>query len=283
MPSLANHKGSTLVKLLAMGDSKSRKTSSLASLIRAGYRLRILDLDNLLGPLRTIVMKECPDKIDNIEYRTLRDVREASPVGPMIKGKPTAYVQAINMLDIWKYKDDEGNEIDLGKPSDWGPDCVLVVDSLSRLCDAAYDFRLPLAVKGKGGDIDLRAVYGDAQDAIENNVANLTSESFNTNVIIIAHLTYQTTPEGIKAYPQGVGQKLSPKIPQYFPNVMWYTHKGGKYVIKTNSTPLVDLAHTAPFEMGNEYDTGDGLAKIFEVLRGKHEEKVTPIKTARRV
>ncbi|MBZ5653189.1 MAG: ATP-binding protein, partial [Acidobacteriia bacterium] len=167
--------------------------------------------------------------------------------------------------------------VDLGPPGDWGPDCVLVVDSLSRLCDAAYDFRLPLAVKGKGGEIDLRAVYGDAQDAIENNLANLTSDEFRTNVIVIAHIVYQETPDGMKGFPQGVGQKLSPKIPQYFPTVVRYFNKGGKRTIKTGSTPLIDLANPKPFDMADSYEIGTGLAEIFEVLRGKGPEvKVKP-------
>jgi len=284
MPSLANHKGSTLVKLLAMGDSKSGKTGSLVSLIRAGYKLRILDLDNLLDPLKAFVERECPAMLSNVEYRTLRDYRSATPAGPVIRGQPKAYLDAIKMLDKWKYTDDDGKEVDLGSPADWGPDCVLVIDSLSRLCDAAYDFRFPLAVKGKGGEIDTRSVYGDAQDAIENNIANLTSDEFRTNVIVIAHIVYQTTTEGIKAYPQGVGQKLSPKIPQYFPSVMWYTNKGGKRTIKTNSTPLIDLANPKPFDVSPEYEIGTGLAQIFEILRGKPTVVPIPAKQqARRI
>lgn len=277
MPSLANHKSSELVKLLAMGDSKSGKTGSLVSLVRAGYKLRILDLDNLLDPLRAFVMRDCPELVGNVEYRTLRDRRKATPVGPEIDGKPTAYIDAIRMLDRWRYKDEDGREVDLGPPADWGPDCVLVIDSLSRLCDAAYDFRLPLAVRGKSGEVDLRAVYGDAQDAIENNLANLTSDDFRTNVIVIAHVMYMDlSAGGQKGFPQGVGQKLSPKIPQYFPTVMLYTNRGGKRTIRTNSTPLIDLANPKPFEMQPEYDIGTGLADIFTVLRGSGRTEPKP-------
>lgn len=267
MPTLSQHPSNDLTKLLLIGDAKSGKTGSLVSLVKAGYKLRVLDLDNLLDVLKYYILEQCPDKIDNVEFRTLRDKRKASPLGPVIDGQPKAFIDAMNMLDHWKYKDDEGNQVDLGKPSDWGPDCILVIDSLSRLCDSAYDFREPLTPRGKGGEYDGRAVYGDAQDAIENVLATLTSKSFKTNLIVIAHVLYMDTPTGIKGFPQGVGQKLSPKIPQYFPSVVLYTNKGGKRVIQTNSTPMMDLANPKPFAMAKEYPVETGLADFFAVLR----------------
>jgi AAA domain len=265
MPSLRQHQSNDFTKLLLIGDSKSGKTGSLVSLVAAGYKLRILDFDNLLEVLKQYILRECPEAISNVEFRTLRDRRKSSATGPVIDGKPTAFVEATKMLDHWKYDD-----TDLGKPADWGPDCILVIDSLSRLCDAAYDFREPLAVVGKSGEKDLRSVYGDAQDAVESIIAHITSETFRTNVIVIAHVTYMEQPNGqTKGFPQGVGQKLSPKIPQYFASVAMATNKGGKRTIQTNSTPLIDLANPKPFNMAKELPLETGLAQFFETLRGK--------------
>lgn len=263
LSSLADHQSGDFTKVLVIGDAKSGKTGALASLVKAGYKLRILDYDNLLDPLAAFVRKECPDKINNVEFRSLRDKRKFGGAGEsVIDGKPLAFSTGIRMFDNWKY-----DNVDLGRPGDWGPDCILVLDSLSRFCDAAFDFRLPLAVVGRSGEIDMRAVYGDAQDAVENALANLTSEHFHCNVIVIAHIVYQETPDGIKGFPQGVGQKLSPKIPQYFPTVIRFFNKGGNRTIKTTSTPMIDLANPKPFEMEKEYDISDGMAKIFAVLR----------------
>lgn len=268
MPSLAQHQSNSLTKLLLVGDAKSGKTGSLVSLVKAGYKLRILDFDNLLDVLKYMIIKECPEKIDNVEFRTLRDKRKTTAAGPVLDGAPKAFIEAGKMLDRWKYKDDEGNEIDLGNPGEWGPDCILVIDSLSRLCDAAYDFRDTLTPVGKGGEKDGRATYGDAQDAVEATLAHITSKSFATNVIVIAHVSYQKQSDGTtKGFPQGVGQKLSPKIPQYFASVVLYTNKNGKRTIQTNSTPLIDLANPKPFEMAKEYPIETGLAQFFEVLR----------------
>jgi len=270
MPSLDQHQSNNIVKALLIGDSKAGKTGSLVSLVKAGYKLRILDMDNLLDVLKYFIQKECPDKIGNVEYRTLRDKRQWTPEGPKVTS-PRAYPDAVRMMQHWKYGD-----TDLGPPADWGPDCIFVLDSLSRLCDSAYDFREPLTPRSeRTGQFDPRATYGDSQDAVENNIANLTSESFNTNVIVIGHVTYLTLPDGtVKGFPQGVGQKLSPKIPQYFPTVVLYDNVGGKRTIRTNSTPLIDLANPKPFEMGKSYPIETGLADIFKILT--EEQDATP-------
>lgn len=262
MPSLEEHQSTEFVKLLALGDAKAGKTTSLVSLVAVGYKLRILDLDNLLDSLAFFIRRDCPDMMKNVEFRTLRDKRKMTANGPVIDGQPKAFVEAIKMLDNWKY---EGT--DLGSPKDWGPDTILVMDSLSRFCDAAYDFREPLAVRGTGGQYDARAVYGDAQDAVENVLATLTSDNFRTNVIVICHGTYMAQPDGTtKIFPQGVGQKLSPKIPQYFPSYIQYKNIGGKRTIKLKSDVTIDLAMPRP-DLPNELPVETGLATIFEKLR----------------
>lgn len=274
MPSLTNHQSTEFVKLLLLGNSKSGKTGGLTSLVKEGYKLGILDMDNLLDPLRGHILRECPDKIGNVHYVTLRDEYSAGPDGPTIKGAPKAFPAAMKLIDKWKVEDE-----DLGDPADWGPDWIFVVDSLSRLCDSAYDFFEPISGRSsRGGGQDLRAVYGDAQKAIEKVLANLTSEGFRTNVIVIGHLLYQTEydPSGaeiLKAYPQGVGQKLSPKIPQYFPSVVHFYNKSGKRTLRTNSTPLLDLANPKPYEMSKEYPIETGMADFFAVLRPPPKEE----------
>lgn len=264
MPSLANHQSNEYTKLLIEGDSKSGKTGALASLVTAGYKLRILDMDNGLDVLKQFVLREAPQNLNNVEYRTLRDDRVSSPTGPIINGQPKAFINAIKMLDKWKYDD-----IDLGDPGGWGSDCILVVDSLTFLSDAAYDFREPLASKSRDGKYDVRAVYKDAQDAIENVLALLTSESFKTNVIVISHVKYIDNPDGTKkAYPVSVGSALSPTIPRYFNNVVRFTtNAGGRREIETVSSAMFDLANAKPFDMPAKFKIETGLAELFAVLR----------------
>lgn len=270
MPNIADHQSNDYTKLLLIGDAKSGKTGSLVSLAKAGYKLRILDLDNLLDILKYLILEQCPDQAANVEFRTLRDKRKATENGSVIDGLPRAFVDSVKMLDRWRYKDANNDEVDLGRPGEWGPETVLVIDSLSRLCDAAYDWRETLAPRGKSGEFDGRAVYGDAQDAVESLLAGLTSSNFCTNVIVIAHVQYMDLPDGTKkGFPQGVGQKLSPKIPQYFPSVVLYQNKHNRRIMQTTSTPLIDLANPAPFKVDNEYPIETGLAQFFGALRNQ--------------
>lgn len=263
MPSLSAHQSNSFTKLLVEGDSKSGKTGALASLVRAGYSLRILDMDNGLDVLKQFVLRDSPENLDKVEFRTLRDDRKATETGSVINGQPRAFVQAIKMLDRWRYDD-----IDLGDPASWGPDCILVLDSLTFLSDSAFDFREPLVPRGSNGKYDVRAVYKDAQDAIENVLALLTSESFRTNVIVISHIRYIENPDGTKkGYPVSVGSALSPTIPRYFNNVVSFENQGGKRQIRTAKSALLDLANAKPFSMKDTYPIETGLADIFATLR----------------
>ena len=279
LPNLAQHQSNDLTKLILIGDSMSGKTGALVSLVTAEYKLRILDFDNKLDILKYMIQHHCPGSIDNVEFRTLRDRRKAGPTGSVIDGKCRAWIDAIKMLDAWKY-----DEVDLGKPGEWGPDTILVVDSLSRLCDAAYDFHESIIPVGKGGNSDARAVYGNAQDDVEKVIAMLNSPSFATNVIVIAHVTYQDQPDGTtKGFPQGVGQKLSPKIPQYFPAAALMANKNGKRTLQTTSTALMDLCNPAPFKMQPSYPIETGLADFFGVLRDSPKVEKPKSLTLRRV
>jgi len=270
MPNLSAHQSNSYTKLLLLGDAKSGKTGSLVSLVAAGYHLRILDFDNLLDILKYKILDECSDRIDNVEFRTVRDKYKAGANGSVLDGKPTAWVSAIKMLDDWKYTDELTKEtVDLGKPALWGSDTILVIDSLSRLCDAAYDFHLSVIPGGTTGKYDGRAVYGNAQDDVEKVLAMLTSRSFATNLIVIAHGMYMDQPDGTtKIFPQGVGQKLSPKIPQYFPNYIRYKNVGGKRVMQLTSDPMIDLANTRPDAFKEKtLPIETGLAEFFAALR----------------
>lgn len=271
MPTLADHPSDEFVKLLFIGDSKVGKTSALISLVEAGYKLFILDLDNLLDPLAMLVRKKAPKLLANIHYRSLRDKYKASPTGPVIEGTASAYMNALKMLDNWKFKEGD-EEVDEGKPSEFGPDSIIIIDSLSRLCDAAYQWQMQLTPVGKGKE-DGRAVFFNAQQHIEKTLALLTGPTFRTNVIVIAHVLYQEQPDGTKrGFPQGVGQALSPKIPQYFPAYALAEKKGDKRVLRTTSTPLIDLANSKPFEMAKDYPLETGLRSYFEVIRGPLKE-----------
>jgi len=263
MTSLANHQSKEFTKLLLMGDSKSGKTGALASLV-PDYNLGILDYDNGLDALAIIIGRDNPKLLDKVHFRTLRDRYMMTAAGPVISGTATAFIEGSRMIDHWKHGDE-----DLGAPGTWGKDWIFVLDSLTFMADAAFNFREPLVPRSRDGKYDVRAVYKDAQDATESVLAYVTSESFRTNVIVISHVRYVDNPDGTKkGYPTAVGSALSPSIPRYFNSVaLTLTGAGGKRQIQTAATAMIDLANPASFKMLPTLPIESGLATFFKTLR----------------
>lgn len=263
MPSLSAHQSNDFTKLLLTGDSGSGKSGALTSLVAAGYSLRVLDMDNGLDSLKTFILKDCPDRIDAVEFITLRDNYKTTNTGVKVD-KPKAFVSAMKMLDHWKYTDADGTEVDLGKPAEWGPDVILVLDSLSFFSDAAFDWAESMNPTSK----DPRQWFYAAQQAVESALALLTSGTFRTNVIVSAHVRYAVGDDGAqKGYPNAIGSALGPTIPRYFNHWAQCTNKAGKRTIQTAATAMFDLKNTKPFEMEKTYPIETGLADFFAVLR----------------
>lgn len=268
MPSLSSHQSNEFAKVLLTGDSGSGKSGAKASLVAAGYRLFILDMDNGLDPLKTFVQRECPDKIDNVEFRTLRDKRKTTAGGVVIDGKASAWVNMMKMLDNWKYDD-----VDYGRTADLGPDCIVNIDSLSFAADAAFDW----AVSMNPGAKDPRQWFYTAQQQVESMLALLSSDGFRTNVIVDSHVRYSIGDDGVqKGYPNAIGSALGPTIPRYFNHWAQCTNKAGKRTIRTAATSTFDLKNSKPFEMKDEYPISTGLADFFAVLR-EPPAKATPV------
>ena len=260
MPSLNQHVSTTTTKLLMIGDSGAGKTSALASLVEAGYKLRILDFDNGLDSLVAQVRRRCPDKAGNVAFETLRDKYRGTGAGVVLDGQPRAFITAMQLLDKWQ---------DLGRPADWTPDTVVVIDSLTFLSQAAFNHANFLNPTAK----DKRAIFYAAQESVEHTLAMLTSESFKPNVIVIAHMTFLNRPDGTtKGFPVAVGQALSPKIAPYFNSVSLVESSGSgqsiKRVMRTVSTPLIDLKNPASFELAETLPIDQALVTFFRTVQG---------------
>src|SRR5215472_1391796 len=149
MPSLSQHQSNSFTKMIVLGDPGTGKTGGLTSLVKVGYKLGILDYDNGLDVVRQFIEHECPDKIDNVFFRTLRDKYKATPAGAIVDGPATAFSDGLKMLDHWKF----GAE-DHGNPAEWGPDHIFVLDSLTQCSKAAYVWREQMMPRGRSGMID---------------------------------------------------------------------------------------------------------------------------------
>lgn len=264
MPNASAHEQSNLVKALLLGDSATGKTTALWSLVDAGYKLRVYDFDNLLASLIAKIKRDTPTQLNQLEFMSFRDTFKTTPNGP-ICAAPRAYIDFLKALDEWE---------DGSIPSEWGPDFICVIDSFTSLSRSAQLWGR--AIQGGGTfaegvpmkGFDGRAAFYTSQQSLMNVVAMLTAASFNTNVIVIAHLKYLERDGVTKGYPLSIGQAISPEIPTYFPTVMLAERSSDDIrTLRTASTRMIDLKNPKSFEIAPQMPLETGLAEFFKASR----------------
>jgi hypothetical protein len=278
MPLISAHQSGRSTKLLLIGDSGAGKTGALFSLAKAGYNLRLVDFDNGADVLASLAADD-PKAAERIIYETFTDKFKSVNGKVIPDGIPTAFSRAMNMMTHWKTSG-EGS-YDLGKISDWGPQDILVIDSLTHMSLAA--FRLVLGMNGRLGQQPQMQDWGIAQDQIESTLALLYSTAVKCNVIVISHVSYIGGDEDnqipVRGLPTALGKALSPKIGSYFNTILLCKSTGqgnaAKKQIITRTEGLVGLKHSAPGRLLTAYPQESGLATIFDVLRrGQSAPKV---------
>ena len=204
MTSATEHHSSSIVKALYIGDSSTGKTGSLTSLVIGGYRLRVLDMDNGLDALVNFTARHDKKLLKQIDYETRRDTYQSTRAGPIIKGAPKAYTQALGLITEWS---------DGSTPAEWGSDTILVIDSLTALGRAAYEWAKGMNPTAE----DPRNWYFTAQNSIEIFLSMITGDDFNCNVLVISHVQYKEIYDGTtRGYVNAIGSALGPIIPKYF-------------------------------------------------------------------
>jgi hypothetical protein len=274
MPGLADNNSTEFLKVLLVGDPGSGKTGSLTSLVKAGYKLRVFDFDNLLGSLKQYVTKECPDRIANVSFQTFTDKMKgnANPiqmiggraaVSALTDGIPSAYTRALAQLNHWKVGDE-----DFGPPATWGADTILVIDSLTSLSQSAFRYAIGMNPMAK----EPQTHYFSAQQLVMNTLYLLASEQVATNVIVIAHLDYRDNHMNLtKGFPRAIGSAISSQIASCFNSVLLAETMGSggnvRRTIRTNSTGIVDLKNPVAFRLPDTLPLETGLSDFFTAVK----------------
>lgn len=265
MTTLDSPEAEPFFKLLYIGDSGTGKTGSLVSLVKAGYKLKVLDFDNGTPILRSLVKQQCPEFLGNVDVESVADDYSSfggnpqSP-GAILKGGAKAFPAALKLMEKWS----DGSD-----PGEWGHDTVFVLDSLTRMGTAAYEFCRGLNPNAKEG----RTWYFSAQKAVESVLANLTGKLMRTNVIVISHVNYKEMQGGVmKGWPTSIGSAQGPDIPTYFNNMILAETIGfgesAKRVIRTVPNGTIDLkTSTAPKIIDASLPLDSGLATMFQKLK----------------
>ena len=258
MGTLDQHTASQFVKLLYIGDSGTGKTGSLASLIGAGYKLRVIDLDNNLRVLVNFA-REAGYDLSTAQYESPRDSYGPSPQGPKCK-KAKALVDTSKLIDKWS---------DESVPEEWGPDYILVIDSLSALGRAAFNWAVSMNPMSK----EPRQWYHGAQSVVMNILETITADTFQTNVIVIGHVDYveDDISKMLRGFPRSIGKAIADDIPTLFGTLVLAQSKvqgkDVKRIIKTVPTNMIDLKNPAPMRIDAEYPLETGMKDIFAKLK----------------
>ena len=263
--------------ILISGQSGTGKTGSLASLIDAGYKLRILDIDKGIQILQAAGVVKDRTKLANVEYEQFGDKLIAKPSG---KGgtetlgyltDPTTYSDVIKKLNS-EWKDSKGNS--LGKPSSWGKDTILVIDSFSFLCDACLNFQKLLA-----GRKELPTQLQDWHAAGQQLTMFLQYlTSLSCHVICITHIRTEHVREGkddtqviFAEFPQALAEKFSSSVGKFFNTLLLYGIDSSKKRKIYTQTPLtskfVGVKNSVAITAKAEYPVETGLAEIFALAK----------------
>lgn len=267
MPTLAEHHSQLATKLLAVGDSGSGKTGALASLVKAGYTVAVLDFDNGLDILASVLRAEpnSTELLQRVYFETLVDKRKAVMGQLVPDGIPEAFSKALKLLDNWP---------GLGPITKWDDKRVLVLDSLTFCAKSLFSW-VETTFKYKDG----RQTYMETQKRLENLLGLLYSPEIKCNVIVNTHISYIDLTSGddgqehLKAYPSAIGRALSPQIPRYFNTVVEYRTLGigpaTKRVISTRPSGTIDVkTGVLPAQIPAELPVETGLATLFKALQG---------------
>lgn len=278
------------IKLLFIGDSSSGKTGALASLPVAGYNLRIIDIDkgtdilgNYLTDPASPYFKKDPEAAKRVDVVQVSDPMK-SINGKLVPAKAEGWQKAMKLFMDWS-----DGETKLGPVSSWGPEDILVIDSLSGLSKLALNFHLMMngALNANRTQNEARRDMGAAQNYIRDLLELLYDDNIRCNVILICHITPITDAggapkvedgkwEGVPTgYPAAIGRALSPQIPRWFNNmlIMHRTNQGSttRHEIFTSSQYLsgqiVSAKTSAPLKVKPKYPIDSGLADFFADMR----------------
>lgn len=254
-----------------MGDPGSGKTGALASLIKERRKFNIerfviMDWDDGLDILAALLDDE--DK-DAVVYETLRDELKATQKGVDIR-TADAFTRGMALLNNWKTKD-----ISIGPALGWGPETVLVNDTITGLGDACVNF----AMVGEAGGDEWRAtgIGMRLQDKLVQMLVAL-----NCHILLNSHvrymfgggkkaevdkhgqLSYKEVDSRIdgEAYPSALGRNLPPTLGRHFNTVLELKLVGKTRKIRTVPEGRMNLK--LPFKMKDELPQETGMVEIFD-------------------
>jgi len=284
MTNAASLQASPALRIMVVGYPGTAKTGMLASLLNAGFKIRMLDFDGNPEPL---LQYANPDKLQNLDIAYFEDKMRLGARFTEPSGIPTAFSDALKQMDDWKTQDAEGNPISLGASKDWGPDTIVVLDSLTSMGEAAMHRAMKLLNKTPENNTD--RVWGLSMNEQLAFIKRLRAPTNRHHVIVLSHLKIisprdarsgdseltksikQEMAEVVptRLYPSALGWQLPQQIGKEFPILLEAEKvtKGGKTTRTLNLSPKTLLDVKFPGAIAEtRLDISDGLLRVFEAL-----------------
>lgn len=280
-------------RILLVGYPGSGKTGAISALLNVGYKVRLIDFEGNYKPLLTYTDKRA---LANLDILTFQDTMMDSGSYFDTAGVPTAFNGAIKSLQDWKTVDSKGEPVSLGPVSTWGPDTVLVIDSLTRLGVAA--FLRARKMMNKTPKNTTAAVWGAAVDDQVEFIRKVNKRSNKFHTIFLGHLamigpktpmsssnedddlkdlkmqiaTEAASLMDTRLYPKAITQNSSRDIAGNFPTMLLAERKTKAMKVNRFITTVAGEELDLKLPVRNaapDYPIETGLATIFDLLGAK--------------
>lgn len=217
--------------ILLAGESGSGKTYSISTLLEAGLEVFVIVTEPVgVESLIDVVMEKKLD-MNKLHWKQITPARQgfgdlkamAEKIGAMTYDSLTKLSpqgdrrnsRFIHLLACLANFVDDKDGKSYGAVDSFGPDRVLVIDSLSGLNIMAMDLAVgdkPTAHQGE---------WGVAMSALEK-LLNSLSSGLKCTFVLTAHLERETDEltGGTKLMAAALGRKLAPKLPRFFSEVI---------------------------------------------------------------
>lgn len=232
----------TPAKILTIGKSGAGKTGSLASLVAAGYKLRILNTDKNTNVLTSLLFDrrypyrgfcesqgidittaihtidvDQPMKLQTVHRKIGDKTTSERMLGPV---DGNAWYRCVDALEDWhdgtKGKSDYRS---YGHVETWDNNTVLVIDAFSKMARMAYynvqslNGRLGARDEGR----DYQRDIGGAQQILTRFLEWLACSRIRCNVILTSHISWVDESRGWAQNPQQMDMKKEATDPDGLP------------------------------------------------------------------
>lgn len=249
---MTEKKPPNMPSVLLQGSPASGKSTALRTIIDAGLELFVIKtepsevLDDLpknkahwmyIPPATTPLVTQIKNAklINALSFKALSGLEEMDR---------TQYQQYIRVLEGCNNFVDDRTGQPYGDVTTWGHDRAIVIDALSGLSQMALD----MIVGGK--PVKGKEQYGVAMSNIEDLV-NYLATNTRCLFVLLAHTGIEPLQDAIgnptALMVDTLGQKLAPKIPKYFSDVIHAKREGTEWSWSTLTYGMVCKARNVPW------------------------------------